>query len=286
MLPEEVRESIEQRLDCDVATAHPVGGGCINECAIVRTNKGSYFAKWNDAHAFPGMFEAEERGLSLMSSTKTVKVPAVYFTESSNALSWIVMQALETGGRRKNFWEEFGRSLARLHRHTSNTFGLDHDNYIGSLPQANTPATTWSEFFADHRLQPQFRTAVDNGRLSGELGSHLDRLCARLTEMFPNEPPALLHGDLWNGNFITGPDGHAWLIDPAVYYGHREMDLGMTRLFGGFDERFHDAYHEEFPLGESWEARVEVCNLYPLLVHVNLFGGGYAGSVEAGLRRY
>ncbi|MFZ1692867.1 MAG: fructosamine kinase family protein, partial [Flavobacteriales bacterium] len=160
------------------------------------------------------------------------------------------------------------------------------DNYIGSLKQVNTPAADWPSFFIHQRLEPQLRMARDAKRVEAGMAFRFERLFAKLDQLITVEPPALLHGDLWSGNFICDANAQPVLIDPAVYYGHREMDIAMTKLFGGFDSGFYAAYNDAWPMERGWEERMDLCNLYPLLVHVNLFGGGYAAQVEAALRRF
>ncbi len=186
----------------------------------------------------------------------------------------------------KGFWEDFGTRLANMHRHTSDVFGLDHPNYIGSLPQSNKTQKSWIDFFVEERLEAQLRLARDAGRVERELGRWFQALYTHLPDLFPEEPPALLHGDLWSGNFMVGTDGRAAIVDPAVYYGHRYMDLGMSKLFGGFAPAFYRAYEDAYPLEKGWREGIEIANLYPLMVHVNLFGGGYLSSVKTILRKF
>jgi protein-ribulosamine 3-kinase len=193
---------------------------------------------------------------------------------------------LSGGSKPLDFWAQTGRGLAQLHQHSAGEFGLDHDNYIGSLNQYNQKETDWVEFFVNQRLQNQLRMCSDHGHADAGLLRMFDRLFPKLEQYFPHEPPALLHGDLWSGNYLCGNKGAAYLVDPAVYYGHREMDLAMSLLFGGFDREMYHAYHEVFPLENGWKERVDLCNLYPLLVHVNLFGGSYISQVRAILKRF
>jgi fructosamine-3-kinase len=173
-----------------------------------------------------------------------------------------------------------------MHRQTNDKFGLDHDNYIGSLNQSNKFHSTWAEFFIEERLMPQLKIAFDNKIIQRSFTRLADQLFPRLHNLCPVERPALLHGDLWSGNFMPTQDGSPCIYDPAVYYGHREMDIAMTKLFGGFDDNFYDAYNENFPLEKEWLKRVDLCNLYPLLVHVNLFGGSYIRQAETTLKQY
>lgn len=263
-----------------------MGGGCINHAQRLETNAGMFFVKTNNAARYPGMFEAEARGLRLLHSAGAIRVPQVIACGEADGQSYIILEFIRISQRSKRFWENFGAALARLHRHSAPSFGLDHDNYIGSLRQSNKWHGDWHSFFISERLQPQVRQAVEEGLLSHGQSRQFETLCGRLENFFPDEPPALLHGDLWSGNFMTGDDGEACLIDPAVYYGHREAELAFTRLFGGFDDRLYRAYSELFPLTSGFEDRADVYNLYPLLVHVNLFGEGYVHSVANILKRF
>jgi len=262
------------------------GGGSINTAAIVRTSEGTFFAKWNSVEGRCGMFGAEEHGLRLLAETGEIRLPKPLGSREDKERCYLVMEYLESGDFGFDFWEVFGTQLARLHRHTNSSFGLDRNNFIGSLPQVNTPSSTWAGFFAEHRLEPQLKRAVDGGKADGQLVKKFENLYAKLEEIFPRELPALLHGDLWGGNFMCTIDEDPAVYDPAVYYGHREMDLAMTRLFGGFDSTFYEAYHEEFPLEPGFEKRMDICNLYPLLVHVNLFPGSYIQSVKHIVSRF
>jgi protein-ribulosamine 3-kinase len=276
--------------EVEVRHADPVGGGSINDAYGLDTSAGRWFVKVNAADRFPSMFAAEADGLRRLGATGGVRVPAVIATGEERAdgrdESFILMEWVEQGLRTTTFWQAFGRALAALHRHTAPAFGLEVDNYIGSLPQVNTPEGDWHTFFIRHRLEPQLRMARDRKRVEAGMAFRFERLFHQLDRLFPAEPPALLHGDLWSGNHLCDAGGRPVLIDPAVYHGHREMDIAMTRLFGGFDPAFLTAYQEEWPLEAGWEERLDVCNLYPLLVHVNLFGGGYVAQVEAVLRRF
>jgi fructosamine-3-kinase len=270
----------------EVEQAVPVGGGSINDAYRLDTAAGRFFVKVNSADRFPSMFEAEADGLRRLRDAKALRVPSVIATGEDHDDAYLLLEWIEEGAKTLAFWESFGRGLARLHAHTRERFGLDRDNYIGSLKQVNTPEPDWPGFFVHHRLEPQLKLARDRKRMEAGASFRFERLFAKLDRLFPKEAPALLHGDLWNGNFLCDTEGRPVLIDPAAYYGHREMDLAMTRLFGGLDPAAYDAYQAEWPLEAGWEERVDLCNLYPLLVHVNLFGGGYAAQVEAVLRRF
>lgn len=274
----------------EVTRTSGIGGGCINDAHRAETTEGSFFVKYNSASRYPGMFAAEARGLELLKEGNAVYVPGVIGNGEEGAYSVLVLEYIESGLQQNDFWTNFGAGLARLHQNLPDReekgFGLDHDNYIGSLPQHNTRHASWIDFFVTERLEAQLRMARDMGNAGPELSQMFQRLYKHISDFFPEEPPALLHGDLWSGNYMIGNDGQAAIIDPAVYYGHRYMDLGMTQLFGGFDRAFYASYNEAYPLESSWRKSMDIANLYPLMVHVNLFGGVYLNSVKAVLRRF
>jgi fructosamine-3-kinase len=226
------------------------------------------------------MFPAEARGLAWLAEANALRVPAVVAADPG----FLVLELIVPGPRAADFDERVGRGLAALHQSPCEGFGLDHDNFIGRLPQRNTPKPDWATFYREARLEPQLRAAADRGLASKRMRDGFAALFAVLEDRVgPPEPPARLHGDLWGGNLHTGEDGGPVLIDPAVYGGHREIDLAMMRLFGGFGPRVFDTYAEAHPLAEGHEDRVPLYQLYPLMVHVNLFGAGYVGSVERAL---
>lgn len=292
MLPENLNslfiEILEDHLGepITIQRTSSLGGGSINHALRISTSKGSWFAKYNSASRYPGMFATEARGLEILRQAGEISVPAVAGFGEKHGQSMLVLEYIESGMELGNFWQNFGSSLARLHRHTQAGFGLDHNNYIGSLEQYNDPAPNWIDFFVNMRLQVQLRLARDKGMADSTLTGQFERMYKVLHDFFPTEPPSLIHGDLWSGNYMTNNRGEACIVDPAVYYGHRLMDIGMSRLFGGFSHSFYDAYHQTYPMENNWQQAAEVANLYPLLVHVNLFGAGYLGSVKSILKRF
>jgi fructosamine-3-kinase len=257
-----------------VSSFRPVHGGDINQAFYVESEEGKFFLKLNDAVRFPDMLEKEAGGLKALSGS-SLKIPAVINHGIIERKQFLILEWLEAGAAGKTSWELFGRGLANLHRRESSFFGWEEDNYIGSLPQVNTPARRWSVFYAEHRIMPLVKKLFDNGSFDQANISSAERLCSQLEKIFPEEPPALIHGDLWSGNFLITKEGLPAVYDPAVYYGHREMDLGMSMLFGGFDADFYRSYDEVYPLESSWKERIPLTQLYPLLVHAILFGGGY-----------
>ncbi len=287
MVPESIVNDLNKFHDgIEIRHYRHASGGCINNGGLIKTNRGDFFIKWNDAGKYPLMFEAEFKGLNLLRETNTLLIPEPLFTGEAEGTSYILMEHIGSSGRNTNFFEELGEGLAKLHRSLSSHFGLDHDNYIGSLPQYNNQTDSWAEFFRVRRLEPQLQMAVDNGLMNQVDSKNFNKLFLLLADLFPTESPSLLHGDLWSGNYMVSGDGRPCLIDPAVYYGHREMDIAFSRLFGGFDSDFYTVYNETYPQESGFEDRLDVYNLYPLLVHVNLFGSSYLGQVRSILQRF
>jgi fructosamine-3-kinase len=284
-LTPELSSAVAAKLGTPVASASPLSGGDINRAFRVTLTDGqTVFVKANE-RLEPRVFQVEARGLHWLREPGALRIPEVLaVADDASRIGYLVLELLESTRPRADFDEHLGRGLALVHGSHATGFGLDHDNFIGSLPQDNTPAPTWPEFFRERRLLPQFERAARAGRLSSTAVRLFQRLLDRLDALVgEDEPPARLHGDLWGGNLHVGPQGEPCLIDPACYGGHREVDLAMMRLFGGFSERVFAAYDEAHPLQDGHQQRVPLYQLYPLLVHVNLFGGGYAGSVERAL---
>jgi protein-ribulosamine 3-kinase len=285
-IPDTVVSAIERHLSAKVSDYFPASGGCINNGGKVVVGGKDFFVKWNDRSRYPGMFQAEAKGLHILGASETLRIPEVIHVGEEGSFQYLLLEYIDDGRRSPDFWESFGRGLAKMHKHSAPRFGLDHNNFIGSLPQDNRESGSWIEFFIERRLRSQLAIALQNNGLNKSAASDFDKLFAKLNSLLPDERPSLLHGDLWGGNLMIADNGEACLIDPAVYYGHREVDLAMTQLFGGFDSVFFESYNEEFPLLPGYRERLDLYNLYPLLVHVNLFGGGYAAQVMSVLRRF
>ncbi len=274
--------AITSKIECglNLIDFTPISGGSINYAYILNTKKGNYFVKLNNANSYPNMFKKEAEGLALLKECNCIDVPFVICTGEVENTAYLVLNYIEQGKLDNNYWETFGIQLANLHKNSANYFGLLSNNYIGSLHQSNTIHYNWIDFFIEERLEPQIKMAFDKKLLyKGDL-KKFNRLFIEIAGLFPTEKPALLHGDLWRGNLISNPDGNPCLIDPAVYYGNREMDIAMTKLFGGFNQIFYFAYNSEYPLQKGWEDRIAICNLYPLLVHANLFGKSYVNNIQ------
>lgn len=282
----ETRARIEQALGARVTRERPVTGGDINEAfELELAGKDHVFVKLN-ASAPEGMFEAEAHGLEWLRAGGMLRIPRV-LAVGTEPDAFLVLEHLGNGSPRKGFDEELGRGLALLHRSGAPGFGLERDNFIGSLPQDNRPAPSWAELYRERRLRPLVERAARVGLLSRSDLGDFERLYATLGELVgPEEPVARLHGDLWGGNLHVDEAGAPALIDPAVYGGHREMDLAMMKLFGGFGARVFAAYAEAWPLAPGHAERVSLYQLYPLLVHVNLFGQSYVRQLQRAVRPY
>jgi len=273
----------------------PASGGDVNDAFTVRLGDGRTAFVKTRAGAPAGMYRAEAAGLDWLREPGALKTPEVLgFRDPEDdddpgdplprclVLGWV-----ETGARAPDHDERLGRGLAAIHRAGAERFGLPGASFIGPFPQDNAPEDDWATFYGERRLLPMARRAVDDGRAPASMLDAVEALIPRLPDLVgPPEPPARLHGDLWAGNRLADGEGAPVLIDPAVYGGHREMDLAMMRLFGGFGPRVFAAYEEAAPLPPGADERVGLCQLYPLLVHAALFGGGYAGSAERTARGY
>lgn len=283
-----VRRAIEQSLGARIQSARPAPGGDINDAFALELDSGAVvFAKCHRSN-ITGLFEAEARGLRWLAEAQALRVPRVLAVGAGGeAAGFLVLEWLTPARRVKDFDERLGRGLAGLHRSGAPSFGLAHDNFIGPLPQANGALPAWASFYRERRLGAQLALAKTRGLIAAPLQRDFDRLFERIDEhVGPAEPPARLHGDLWAGNLHVDERGEPVLIDPAAYGGHREVDLAMMRLFGGYGSRVFEAYDEAYPLADGHEERVALYQLYPLLVHVNLFGSGYLGQLTSALRRY
>jgi fructosamine-3-kinase len=256
-----------------IAAREAVGGGCINETYRIEGGGQVYFVKFHRG-AHLNMFEAEAAGLKELSSGCAIRVPLPICWGRSETHSYLVMEYIEFGGRGDA--AQLGGQLAKLHRVCSRNYGWVMDNTIGATPQVNAHAQDWVTFWREHRLDFQLQLALRNG-YGGELQSKGQRLSEVFPALFADYSPraSLLHGDLWAGNHAVDIEGNPVIYDPAVYYGDREADLAMTELFGGFGNSFYRAYNEHYPLDEGYRARKNLYNLYHILNHLNLFGGGY-----------
>jgi fructosamine-3-kinase len=282
MIAGQLKTHLEEQFKFKIASAQPMSGGDINAVYLLSTQENAFVLKVNKAERFPRMFEKEANGLKALEDTKAIDVPEVLGFGDCKSNTYLLMEHKASCTIKTGFWERFGEQLATMHKNTRLNFGFDEDNYIGSLLQNNQPEDSASAFYIQQRLMPQFKMAIDNGYEF----KHLDTFYKQVERLIPNEPPALIHGDLWSGNYLVNQNSEPCLIDPAVAFASREMDLAMMKLSGGFDEVLFKAYNEVFPLEHAWEDRISLWQLYYILVHVNLFGGHYYSRAKEIMSHY
>ena len=285
MLNQKIKNKIESVIQSKILKVNSLSGGCIsNAYEIIFDSNESLFLKINSS--LVDMFRKEANGLTELKKANEVRVPDVKLVEKE----FILLEMIKSNSKKKSFWEDFGKSFARMHRFSSDKFGFYEDNYIGSNPQKNinNDKLNWTDFYFKNRILFQYKLAEKNGYATNELKSGINFIESAITKILSGseEPPSLLHGDLWSGNFMIDDNGDACIIDPAVYYGHREADLAMTKLFGGFNLEFYNSYYEEWNLKEGYEYRENIYKLYHVLNHLNLFGMGYYSQAINLIRSY
>lgn len=286
MISDKIRQCIENHIKAKIISDNSVGGGCIADSRVIKSETGQQFFLKSGYSG--NMFHKEANGLIELSKPKAFRVPKVELIDNN----FLLLEYIPTGSKNSNFFEIFGTQLAKLHKYTSESFGFYEDNFIGTTPQINiatTPyANNWKDFYYHHRLLFQFRLAESNGYVTRDIRDAFSELSSKINEILSGseEPPTLMHGDLWGGNYMVDENGEPVLIDPAVYYGHREADLAMTKIFGGFSPEFYEAYQKEFPLRNGYEYREPLYKLYHIFNHLNLFGRGYYNEVIQLMRFY
>ncbi len=287
-LNDRIKKEIENRLGTVILKSQSLSGGCINSAQRIITESGeSYLLKMNN-NAPADMFEKEAHGLNELRKADAVRVPAAKIS----SVNYLVTEFIGSGNKSNSFFTDFGRQFADLHRFTNSAFGFYEDNYIGSTPQKNSTegseSKNWTEFYFNKRLLSQFLLCEKNGYADTGLRDGIHKLENIIEEILrgSEEEPSLLHGDLWSGNYMVDENGNPCIIDPAVYYGHREADLAMTKLFGGYPDEFYRSYNENYPLKEGWEYRENIYKLYHVLNHLNLFGRGYYGQALSLMKFY
>ena len=288
MLNNKIKSKIENILGSQITKMNSLSGGCISSSYKVNTKDGnSYFLKYNYSSG-SDMFLTEAHGLQELDKPGVITIPKVISFDKE----FILLDLIENSGRSKNFSEDFGRKFAVLHKFNNEKYGFYEDNYIGSNPQLNIPDNdeekNWTKFYFQKRILYQFHLAEKSGNSTSDLRSSISKLENKIDLIVTDnsEKPSLLHGDLWGGNYMVDKNGFACLIDPAVYYGNREADLAMTKLFGGFDSEFYRAYNEEFPLPDGYDYRENIYKLYHVLNHLNLFGSGYYSQAISLIKYY
>lgn len=263
-----------------------LSGGDINAAYRFKSDGRDYFVKINTLHPHPALFEKEANGLQELKKYSDFHIPDVKGTGSDGVNQFLVLEFLPPGKASQKSWEQFAQRLATMHRQTRENFGFYEDNYLGTQPQDNRFKNSWPAFYAENRLLPSIRQMFDKNMGSRTAVKQTENLCKKLPEIYPEEPAALIHGDLWSGNYLIMQTGEMTLIDPAVYYGHREMDIGMAQLFGGFSEVFYKVYQQFYPLEKGITERLEISQLYPLIFHAIRFKGSYIPAVERILSKF
>lgn len=277
---QQLLDFITQKIDSPILSCSALSGGDISNIYLLETRDQRFVLKTNRTQDALAMFQAEKMGLEAIAITKIIQTPLIYQCERYLDTAFLLMEYISSKRPNKMDFERLGQKIGKLHRISATTFGWEKDNFIGNLRQSNTNYTTWLDFYISERLMPQFQLAQKAGLLSVEEIPAKTTLLKKGMPLFRNIQPALLHGDLWSGNYLIALDGTPYLIDPATYYGHSEKDIAMTRLFGGFGATFYDAYHEIHPPQDGITIRQNWYQLYYLLVHLNLCGKGYYGQVK------
>lgn len=265
-------------LEGTISELKPVSGGSINDAYTFSYARRLFFLKVNESEVYPGMLKKEVCGLKELRKCESLIIPEPLFEFEYLGKQFLVLEHIERTAENPAFFESLGVGLAKLHKISNDKFGFTDDNYIGSLTQINSWTNTWTDFYYLNRLEHLIKWVYDQKYIGKQAVNSFENLYSKLSEIFPDEKPALLHGDLWSGNKMNTTLGPA-IFDPAVYFGHREMDIAMTCLFGGFDEMFYQSYNNEFELEKDYKKRTDICNLYPLLVHAKLFGVSYLNDV-------
>lgn len=252
----------------------------------LRVKNTEYFIKWTQGD-HQGLFDAEAKNLRMIHTTGAIQVPQVLGVGQLDEKEYLMMECIESADKHANYWHDFGEKLAHLHKNTSSLgHGLDYTNFIGAATQENSWKKDGVDFFIENRLNKQVDRALYDRKITPELAEKFHGLYEKLPDLLPHEAPALIHGDLWSGNAMVNERGLVTLVDPCCYYGLREAELAFTTMFGGFDTKFYEAYHATFPIEKGFHERIPLYNLYPLMVHVNLFGEGYLPAVNKILASY
>ena len=288
-MKDEVNSLLEPLYGAKIESSFSVQGGSINQTQVLVLSNGVQVFMKQNSNPPTDFFLAEAKGLRLLNQAKKgPRIPKPIAIQSGPRPTFLLMEYIKSFSEDKNFAERFAQSLSELHRVSQESFGLDHNNFIGSTPQQNQMEKDGLVFFRDHRIDFQRKLARENGLLPISTDKKIDSLCDNLASFLnvTGESPALVHGDLWSGNYFSDPKGKPCMFDPAAYYGLRETDLAMTELFGRLPQRFYDAYQESFPMNPGYQERKDLYNLYHLLNHLNLFGSSYLSSVQQVINRY
>ncbi len=276
----QIKNKVQDFLNDRIVNSDSVSGGCIADSKLITTESGAkYFLKTKAQ--FPDMFLKEANGLKELAKSNCIRVPKVFLADSD----FLLLEYIEKGRQNSDFFDQFGHAFAQMHKYSSKTFGFYEDNYIGASPQYNiannNEQNNWADFYYNRRILEQYKMLENKGLSDSNLRKGVIKLEKIVQSLLKGteEAPSLMHGDLWSGNFMCDTSSNPVIFDPAVYYGHRELDLAMTKMFGGFRYEFYTSYHSEFPLVGGWQEREKIYLLYHYLNHLNLFGSSYYSSV-------
>ncbi|WP_375581101.1 fructosamine kinase family protein [Marivirga tractuosa] len=284
MIPESIKHFLNSFLQKEITQFSPVGGGSIHDAYRYSIDGKEFFIKYNDE--VEGIIAKEVDGLNAIAKLNCIATPEVIAFEKIDNYEVLILPYIKGGLKTPKSWENFGEHLAEMHKKPAQHYGWHQSNFIGSLYQSNERTTDFIDFFIHQRLRPQIKLAEKQHYFSVEEINQFEKLFKKLNEILPATSPSLVHGDLWSGNFMIGEKDTPYLIDPSVHFNFRETDIAFTHLFGGFDVKFYESYNHHFPLEPEFQERISLYNIYPLLVHLNLFGRGYYGSVMSNLNQY
>lgn len=281
-----LKDHLSSIIGASILQCNAVTGGDIAQAYLISTATDRFFCKLLHKADAPSVFQSEADGLNAIRATKTIRVPEIYFCRPLEQGAVLLMEFLESRRPTDRDMATFGIQLASLHQQRASSYGWNSNNFIGSLPQSNQSHKTWPQFYVKERLLPQLDLALNLRLLESSEIPSSDKMIKVLEDFCENVGPSLLHGDLWGGNYLIGTDGTPYLIDPAVYCGHSEVDIAMSKLFGGFAGSFYRAYEDVIPLDHGSPGRLKIYQLYYLLVHLNMFGSSYYSGVKAILKSY
>jgi fructosamine-3-kinase len=287
LIPETIQIRLQNFFKTSKLSFQSVAGGSINSAFAFEVNHKKYFLKFNHHKHYPDIITFEVEGLKAIADTNQINTPDIVLSEIVDDYEILVLPFIANEQVGKAFWEKFGSQLAAMHKEsTADAFGWHQDNYLGSLKQHNTQVENWTNFWTNQRVKPQLKLAVDSGSLNKNDIALFEKLFKEADNIFPKVRPCLVHGDLWSGNFIANNEYGPTLIDPAIHYSHFETDLAFTYLFGGFDSTFYKSYEESNALEHGFINRKDIYNLYPLLLHINLFGSAYYTPIKRTISRF
>jgi fructosamine-3-kinase len=284
MLPQAIKQFINSLHQENIKEFSSVGGGSINDAYRYSVGKEDFFIKYNNE--VEGIIEREVEGLKAIASLNCIATPEVITFKKIEDFEVLILPFIKGDLKSYHAWQIFGQQLANMHQMPAPYYGWSQSNFIGSLPQTNEKTDSFIEFFISQRLKPQIQLAQKAQYFTSQEVKDFESLFQKLPEIVPDTKPSLVHGDLWSGNFMIGEGDTPYLIDPSIHYNFRETDIAFTHLFGKFDAEFYDSYNHHFPLASGFQDRIALYNIYPLLVHLNLFGSGYYGSVMSSLKQY